>query len=104
MNDNGNGSSVERIVGYIQFGTIHSDDHKVVGYTKENILRIARILTDERFLYCRQNIYGIQCYGRDDKSPTGVSLIGSIPCELHDLLYAFGKTGALSPTEDLRTS
>lgn len=46
----------------------------------------------------------ISIYGRDDKSPTGVSLIGGIPNELEFLLYAFGKTGQLSSTEDMRTA
>lgn len=91
------------ITGYVQGGTIHTADHQEIGYTKATVEKAIKIIKNPNFLYARWKKYGIQCYGRDNTSPTGVINIGGIPNELEFLLTALGKTSSLSPTEDLRT-
>jgi hypothetical protein len=91
--------------GYIQFGAIHArPDHDVIGFTADLIKKCVEAITSEKYLYSRQKNGYISLYGKDDTSPTGVHLIGGLPNELEFLLYAYGKTGQLSPNEDLRTA
>ena len=91
--------------GYIQFGEIKArPGHDTIGFTADFIKQIIACITNPAFAYSRQKNGYISIYGRDDNSPTGVSLIGGLPNELEYLLYAFGKTGQLSPTEDMRTA
>ena len=93
------------INGYLEGGTIKTNDHKTVGFTPERITKVIELLKHPKFLYTRWKDYGIQVYIKDDKSPTGVILAGGIPLELEFLIKEFQKYGApLSPTEDLRTA
>lgn len=90
---------------YIQFGKVSCrEDHTTIGYTAEYIKNIVAQLTSPEYLYARNTGTNIRFYGKDNSSPTGVSAIGGCPSELEFLLYAFGKTGSLSPTEDRRTA
>jgi len=89
--------------GYIQFGEIRDNMHGLIGFTPVQIERYVKVLTNPKYSYSRQKNGYISVYGLDSDSPTGVSLIGGIPNELEFLLYAFGKKGQLSPTEDMRT-
>jgi len=91
--------------GYLEGGTIMSNEHKTLGFTPERIKRVVELLNHPKFLYTRWKEYGIQVYIKDEDSPTGVILAGGIPLELEFLIKRFQKFGApLSPTEDLRTA
>ena len=93
-----------RFTGYLQFGQIHDqDDDSIVGYTADRFRKCVEIVNDPNFAYARQKSGYINIYVTDINSPTGVSLKGGIPDEFEYLLYAFGRTGQLSPTEDMRT-
>ena len=93
-----------RFSGYIQFEEVRDDAHALIAFTAESVKKAVEAITSPLYLYSRQKKGYISIYGRDDKSPTGVSLIGGIPNELEFLLYAFGKTGQVSTTEDIRTA
>lgn len=90
--------------GYIEFNEIYSSEHEKLGYTTQSIKRCIELIRHPKFMYSRQTRYGISIYAKDETSPTGVLMIGSIPAELDFLLYALGKTGQLSPTEDKRSA
>ncbi len=93
-----------RFAGYIQFGEIFTDKHEKIGYTSDQVQKFIACITSPNYLYSRQKNGYISIYGKDETSPTGVSLIGGIPDEMEYLLKVFGKTGQLSPTEDMRTA
>ena len=91
--------------GYLEGGTILTNDHKTVGFTPERIQKVIELLQHPKFRYTRWKNYGIAVYVGDDESPTGVRNAGGIPHELEFLIKHFQKYGApLSPTEDLRTA
>ena len=91
--------------GYLEGGTILTNDHKTVGFTPERIQKVVEMLKHPKFLYTRWRPYGIQVYIKDENSPTGVILLGGMPHELEFLIKDYQKFGApLSPTEDLRTA
>jgi len=93
------------INGYLEGGTIHTNDHKTVGFTPEAIQKAVNLLKHPKFRYTRWKNYGIAVYVGDDESPTGVRNAGGIPHELEFLIKDYQKFGApLSPTEDLRTA
>ena len=92
------------IIGYREYGTIKTEDHKPVGFTAEKIQKCIELLKHPKFAYTRWKDYGISVYVKDETSPTGVINAGGIPHELEFLIKEFQKFGApLSPTEDLRT-
>jgi len=94
-----------RFSAYIQFDEIHTDEsHDIVGYTTDKFKKAVEIIKSDNYLYARHTRYGINLYGRNEKSPTGVMLIGGIPHEWDFLLTALGRTSELSPTEDKRTA
>lgn len=102
-NTNYNGVST-KFSGYLQFGTIHTDQNEELGYTSQFIKKCVDIVNSDNYAYSRQKNGYINIYGIDENSPTGVSLIGGIPDELEFLLYALNRTSQLSTTEDLRTA
>ena len=94
-----------RFSGYLQFGEVRDgDDHSVIGYTADRFRKCVELVSDKNFAYARQKSGYINIYAMDDNSPTGVTLLGGIPDEFEYLLYALGRTGQLSPTEDMRTA
>jgi len=95
---------MQNIEGYIQYEKIRSLDHKLLGMTTKGVQNLIALVTSNKYLYSRQRYKGsIAIYWRDNTSPTGVIQAGSFPVEFEFLLKSFSKTGALSPTEDLRT-
>lgn len=91
--------------GYLEWGTIKTNDHKTIGFTPERIKEVIAKLRHPDYLYCRSRYYGITIYVRDNESPTGVIGIGGMPHELEFLVDLFHPNcGPLSPTEDLRTA
>lgn len=97
--------TVTNFAAYLQFGTISTQStHEIIGFTADYVRTVIGYITAPNYLYARQKNGYISIYGKDDTSPTGVCLIGGLPNELEYLLAAFGKTGQLSPTEDLRTA
>lgn len=75
----------------------------------EEYKRVFDLISSEKFLYSRaQNGFGGYCnlYGKDETSPTGVTLMGACSSfKLADsIANMLGKTTSLSPTEDRRTA
>ncbi len=93
-----------RFEGYIQFDHVYGKNHDLIAFTSDLIKKSVMLITNDNYLYSRQNNGYIDIYYKNDNSPTGVELAGGIPNELEFLLYSFGKTGQLSPTEDKRTA
>lgn len=75
----------------------------------EEYQRVFDLINSDKFLYSRaQNGFGGYCnlYGKDETSPTGVTLMGA--CSSYHLAdyiaNLLGKSTSLSPTEDKRTA
>jgi len=91
--------------GYMEGGNIYEEGQaKVIAVTPGKVEKMIALIQNPRFAYSRQTNYGIAIYHHDPESPTGVINAGGIPNEFEFLLYRLGRTGQLSPTEDLRSA
>ena len=97
-------SVTTKLEGYIQFNRISDSNHNTIGWTSEAFEKMINIVNHPDYAYSRQKNGYINIFIKDNSSPTGVTLLGGIPNEMEFLLKVFGRTGQLSPIEDLRTA
>lgn len=89
---------------YLQFGEVRGEEHDLIALTVKSFKKAVELVSHPQYAYSRQKNGYVNIYVRDQNSPTGVSLAGGISDDLDFLLDALGRTGQLSPTEDLRTA
>jgi len=72
----------------------------------EEYNRVYEVISSDKFAYSRAKDGYCNLYGRDSESPTGISLLsGCTSYKLADTIsQLLGKSGSLSPTENLCTA